>query len=97
MCEKAAPIFKNIVSLFHLFSLTNEFSKVLFSLTRQYFSGEETGERSTVIVTAFAYLLLAMMILIVDETKLELGLETAYKSFNQSAASFMDRQGIDSA
>lgn len=71
--------------------------KVLFSLTRQYFQGDESGERSTVIVTGFAYLLLAMMILIVDENNLELGLETAYRSFNQSAAAFLERQGIDSS
>lgn len=71
--------------------------KILFSLTRQYFSGDETGERSTVVVTGATFFLFAMMILIVDEANLELGLETAYKSFNQSASNFMDRQGIASA
>ncbi|GLG97663.1 Uncharacterized protein GBIM_04385 [Gryllus bimaculatus] len=71
--------------------------KLLLTLTVQYFRGEESvGERSTVIVTGFAYLLLSMMILIVDENNLELGLDKAYKSFNESAAAFLDTQGLDS-
>ncbi|KAL0271087.1 UNVERIFIED_CONTAM: hypothetical protein PYX00_008297 [Menopon gallinae] len=72
-------------------------SKILISLTRQYFKCEESGERSTVIVTGFAYMLLAMMVLIVDENNLELGLETAYKSFSSSAALFLEKQGLDSS
>jgi hypothetical protein len=55
------------------------------------------GERSTVIITAFAYLLVAMMILIVDENTLELGLNKAYTSFNQSAAAFLEMQGLASS
>ncbi|KAH0948336.1 hypothetical protein HN011_007668 [Eciton burchellii] len=71
--------------------------KVLLSLWVQYFKGEESvGERSTCIVTGFAYLLIAMMILIVDETKLEIGLEKAYTSFNHSASQFLDTQGLSS-
>jgi len=73
------------------------YSKVLLSLWVQYFKGEESvGERSTCIVTGFAYLLIAMMILIVDETKLEIGLEKAYTSFNHSASQFLDTQGLSS-
>jgi hypothetical protein len=67
-------------------------------LTYQYFKSQESvGERSTVIVTAFAYLLVAMMVLIVDENTLELGLNIAYTSFNQSAAAFLEAQGLDSS
>ena len=74
------------------------FSKLLLSLTLQYFESQESvGERSTVIVTAFAYLLIAMMVLIVDENTLELGLNKAYSSFNQSAAAFLETQGLDSS
>lgn len=36
------------------------------------------------------------MILIVDENNLETGLETAYFSFNQSAAVFLENHGLDS-
>lgn len=63
----------------------------------QYFTGEESvGERSTCIVTGFVYLLISMMILIVDESMLELGLENAYVSFNESATNFMSQQGLQS-
>jgi hypothetical protein len=41
--------------------------KILVSLTGLYFAGEESeGERSLVIVMGFAYLLFAMMILVVQ-------------------------------
>ncbi|KDR24097.1 transmembrane protein 161B [Zootermopsis nevadensis] len=72
--------------------------KLLLSLTYQYFQSQESvGERSTVIITAFAYLLIVMVILIVDENSLELGLNTAYTSFNESAAAFLEMQGLDSS
>lgn len=48
------------------------------------------------IVTAFAYLVVAMAILIVDERVLETGLETAYSSFNESASVFLENHGLDS-
>ena len=64
----------------------------------QYFKGEESvGERSTCIVMGFIYLLIAMVILIVDENTLELGLENAYNSFNQSASAFLTKQGLNSS
>ncbi|XP_063906721.1 transmembrane protein 161B [Zophobas morio] len=72
--------------------------KLLLSLTVQYFKGEESvGERSTCIVMGFIYLLIAMVILIVDENTLELGLENAYNSFNQSASAFLTKQGLNSS
>ncbi|XP_017779120.1 PREDICTED: transmembrane protein 161B [Nicrophorus vespilloides] len=72
-------------------------SKMLLSLTIQYFKGEESvGERSTCIVMGFVYFLLSMMVLIVDENTLEVGLETAYSSFNQSASAFLNKQGLSS-
>ncbi|XP_051171489.1 transmembrane protein 161B [Leptopilina boulardi] len=71
--------------------------KVLITLWVQYFKGEESiGERSTCIVTGFAYLLVAMMILIIDENTLEIGLEKAYTSFNHSASIFLEKQGLSS-
>ncbi|XP_045469421.1 transmembrane protein 161B [Harmonia axyridis] len=71
--------------------------KLLMSLTIQYFKGEESvGERSTCIVMGFTYLLISMIILIVDEKNLELGLENAYKSFNETASSFLSSQGLSS-
>ncbi|XP_015596246.1 transmembrane protein 161B isoform X2 [Cephus cinctus] len=71
--------------------------KMLLTLWVQYFKGEESvGERSTCIVSGFAYLLVAMMILIIDENTLEIGLEKAYTSFNHSASLFLDNQGLSS-
>nr|CAH7714991.1 unnamed protein product [Callosobruchus chinensis] len=71
--------------------------KILCGLTIQYFKGEESiGERSTCIVMGFMYLLVSMMVLIVDENTLELGLETAYVSFNQTASEFLAQQGLSS-
>ncbi|CAH1169334.1 unnamed protein product [Phyllotreta striolata] len=72
--------------------------KLLFTLTVQYFKGEESiGERSTCIVMGFIYLLISMMVLIVDESTLEIGLEDAYDSFNKSASSFLEKQGLSSS
>ncbi|KAJ8682434.1 hypothetical protein QAD02_018226 [Eretmocerus hayati] len=72
--------------------------KALVTLWVQYFKGEESiGERSTCIVTGFAYLLLSMMILIVDENTLELGLDNAYTSFNHTASIFLKDQGLSSS
>lgn len=37
-----------------------------------------------------------MMVLIVDEQTLELNLEVAYKSFNESASVYLNNQGLAS-
>ncbi|XP_059613464.1 transmembrane protein 161B [Phlebotomus argentipes] len=72
--------------------------RLLVSLTVQYFRSEESiGERSTCIVTGFSYLLVAMMVLIVDESTLEVGLDRAYRVFNESASVFLESQGIASS
>uniref|UniRef100_A0A1B0C954 Uncharacterized protein n=1 Tax=Lutzomyia longipalpis TaxID=7200 RepID=A0A1B0C954_LUTLO len=72
--------------------------RLLVSLTVQYFRSEESiGERSTCIVTGFSYLLVAMMVLIVDEGTLEVGLDRAYRVFNESASVFLESQGIASS
>lgn len=64
----------------------------------QYFQSEESiGERSTCIVTGLAYFLIAMIILIVPERTLEIGLEKAYTSFNESASAFLENQGLNSS
>ncbi|XP_047347102.1 transmembrane protein 161B [Vespa velutina] len=71
--------------------------KVLLSFWIRYFKGEESvGERSTCIVSGFTYLLIAMIVLIIDEKTLEIGLEKAYTSFNHSASLFLDNQGLSS-
>ncbi|ALC44135.1 CG7638, partial [Drosophila busckii] len=72
--------------------------KLLSSLTVLYFQNEESiGERSMVIVACFVYLLIAMIVLIIDERILETGLEDAYASFNASASKFLTEQGLPSS
>ncbi|KAK9512049.1 hypothetical protein O3M35_000561 [Rhynocoris fuscipes] len=69
--------------------------KILLTLTVQYFTGDESiGERSTVIVTFFAYLVGSMAILLIDEQTLETGLDEAYASFNSSAHIFLQKHGL---
>lgn len=64
----------------------------------QYFKGEESiGERSMCIVAGFFYLFIAMIVLIVDENTLEIGLERAYKSFNESASIYLEDRGVASS
>ncbi|XP_018575628.1 transmembrane protein 161B isoform X2 [Anoplophora glabripennis] len=71
--------------------------KLLFGLTIQYFQGEESvGERSTCIVMGFLYLVISMIVLIIDENVLEIGLENAYNSFNESASAFLAKQELSS-
>ncbi|ENN76652.1 hypothetical protein YQE_06831, partial [Dendroctonus ponderosae] len=73
------------------------YASIVYIIT-EYFRGEESvGERSTCIVMAFIYLLVAMMVLIIDENTLELGLESAYSTFNTSASAFLNRQGLSSS
>ncbi|XP_059052927.1 transmembrane protein 161B [Achroia grisella] len=75
-----------------LFSL-----KILLSLTKQYFTSEESiGERSTCIVAFCIFLLIAMMVLIVDDSNLEVGVDPAYDSFYENASKFLENQGLSS-
>ncbi|CAH2105229.1 unnamed protein product [Euphydryas editha] len=71
--------------------------KILLSLTKQYFTSEESiGERSTCIVAFCVFLLIAMMVLIVDENNLEVGVDPAYDSFYENASKFLENQGLTS-
>jgi Predicted transmembrane protein 161AB len=71
--------------------------QILAQLALHYFKGEESlGERSICIVAASAYLLIAMVVLIQDETRLELGLEKAYLSFQDGASQWLNNQGVES-
>lgn len=62
-----------------------------------YFRGEDSGgEKAMVVLSFFTYLLIALGMLILDESKLEMGLDLAYSSFNASAAAFLKAQGLPS-
>ncbi|XP_066984609.1 transmembrane protein 161B isoform X2 [Macrobrachium rosenbergii] len=71
--------------------------KIMFSLSMLYFRGDDSGgEKAMVILSFFTYLLIALGMLILDESKLEMGLDMAYQSFNSSAAAFLKAQGLTS-
>ncbi|XP_076354715.1 transmembrane protein 161-like emei isoform X1 [Tachypleus tridentatus] len=72
--------------------------KVLFSVTALYFSGEEAlGERSLCLMAGLFFFVVAMAVLITDENILEFGLDAAYTSFNESAYTFLENQGLNSS
>uniref|UniRef100_A0A182U542 Transmembrane protein 161B n=1 Tax=Anopheles melas TaxID=34690 RepID=A0A182U542_9DIPT len=73
------------------------YSAIVYTVSEYFKSEESIGERSTCIVTGLAYLLIAMIILIVPEHTLEVGLDKAYHSFNTSASSFLEGQGLNSS
>jgi len=52
------------------------------------------GERALCLVMGFLYLLVAMIVLIVDEENLEVGVDIAYKSFHDNASEFLEKQGV---
>lgn len=67
--------------------------KILFSLTRLYFQGDEAiSERSLCITAGCLFFLTAMIVIITDDKFLELGLNDAYTSFNQSAHNFLEKR-----
>lgn len=71
--------------------------KLLGNLTILYFNNDESvGERSMCLLAFFFYMLIAMVLVTVDENILETGLERAYSSFNTSASVFLREQGISS-
>ncbi|CAH1798902.1 unnamed protein product, partial [Owenia fusiformis] len=71
--------------------------KILASLTGMYFRTEESGERIMCIAFGFFFLVMAMGVMLVDESKLEFGLDEAYKNFSINAEEFLKHQGIDSS
>lgn len=67
----------------------------LWRLTRSYFANpQSSGEQNICIVSAFVFMFISMLILIVDENNLEFGLETAYKSFNETATAFISNRTL---
>nr|CAG4650891.1 EOG090X04CK [Simocephalus serrulatus]SVE94172.1 EOG090X04CK [Simocephalus serrulatus] len=71
--------------------------KSLCSVTGLYFrSTEAAAERSMVLVGGSFCFVLALGLLLIDESNLEIGLDAAYSAFNQSASVFLERQTLDS-
>lgn len=70
--------------------------RILISQAAVYFRSEEGGERILCVTFGFFFLVLAMGILVVDESILEFGLDTGYKNFSDGAETFLKQQGIES-
>lgn len=86
------------ISIISLFFCLLFFSKFLISLTVQYFKSDESiGERSMCLLAGVLYFVVSMVILVVDENTLEIGLEQAYKSFNESASVYLEERGVSSS
>nr|CAG4643873.1 EOG090X04CK [Lepidurus arcticus] len=85
------------LSMFWCILLLGFSVKLLFSIAGLYFkSAEAAAERSVVIVSGFAFFVLALGLLIISEENLELGLDKAYSKFNESASVFLEVNSLDS-
>ena len=72
--------------------------RTLVSLAKIYFQSDETSaERSMCLVCGLIYLLIAMLILVVDEKWLEFELRDAYDSFKESVTNFSREISLESA
>jgi len=58
--------------------------KELYLLTAAYWKSDDGGERGMTISFGFFFFVMAMGILVIDESVLDFGLETGYKDFSQN-------------
>ncbi|XP_015777824.1 PREDICTED: transmembrane protein 161B-like [Acropora digitifera] len=70
--------------------------KVLISLVAAYWRGDDTGERSICLVFGLFFFVVAMAVLVIDESLLDFGLDKGYDSFSEKVAEFMKKQSISS-
>ena len=63
-----------IRSLHGLCSLI-DFSKVMYSLAAAYWRGDDTGERSLCLTFGLFFFVMAMAVLVIDESLLNFGLD----------------------
>lgn len=71
--------------------------RILVSQTAAYFKAEDGGERILIVIFGFFCLVIAMAILVVDDSILEFGLETGYNNFSDGAFLLLEKQGVESA
>ena len=68
--------------------------RILYLLTSVYWSGEDSGEKSVCLTFGVFFFVLAMAILVVDESILEFNLDSGYEIFSDEAVLFLRKQGI---
>jgi len=71
--------------------------KIMYSLTAMYFRTDDGGERIMVVIFGFFFLVIAMAVIIFENSFLDFGLQPAYRTFSDSASAFLAHQGIYSA
>lgn len=88
----SANFWLSLLTFFVLFT-----RKSLCSVTSLYFwNTEAAAERSLVLVGGSFCFVLALGLLLIDESNLEIGLDAAYSAFNASASEFLEQQTMDS-
>ena len=88
----SANFWLSLLTFFDLFT-----RKSLCSVTSLYFwNTEAAAERSLVLVGGSFCFVLALGLLLIDESNLEIGLDAAYSAFNASASEFLEQQTMDS-
>ncbi|XP_028391733.1 transmembrane protein 161B-like isoform X2 [Dendronephthya gigantea] len=68
--------------------------RVLYLLTSPYWLSDESGEKSLCLTFGVFFFVLAMAILVVDESILEFNLDSGYEIFSEEAMLFLRQQGI---
>lgn len=70
--------------------------RMLVAQTAMYFKSDEGGEKVLCITFGFFFLVVAMGVLVIDTTILEIGLQEGYQNFSEGATSFLKEQGLES-
>ncbi|XP_020601398.1 transmembrane protein 161B-like [Orbicella faveolata] len=70
--------------------------KVLYSLAAAYWRGDDTGERSMCLTFGLFFFVVAMAVLVIDESLLDFGLDKGYETFSEKVTEFMEKQGLPS-
>ncbi|EDO37046.1 predicted protein, partial [Nematostella vectensis] len=68
--------------------------KTMYSLTAAYWRGDDGGERSMCITFGLFFFVVAMAVLVIDESLIDFGLDAGYEKFSTKAAEFLKKQGF---
>ncbi|CAB4021771.1 Hypothetical predicted protein [Paramuricea clavata] len=68
--------------------------RILYLLTSPYWSSDDSGEKSVFLTFGVFFFVLAMAVLVVDESILEFNLDSGYEFFSDEAVLFLKKQGI---
>ncbi|XP_046841923.1 transmembrane protein 161B-like [Xenia sp. Carnegie-2017] len=75
-------------------SSCSDFKRVLFLLTASSWSGDDSGEKSVCLTFGVFFFVLAIAILVVNESMLEFNLDSGYEIFSEEAELFLKKQGF---